>query len=174
MFERTGNLEQARKLAEYWKENSQYLQKQFADSNPLAEERKIRERGEARKRNVDKAMQEGDVSWLDNSLASFLTHLGGGLNVQENAQKVKNEIDKQTAEQIKEMQRKYAAMQQDMTSAQKIQTTYQGVVDKLEGEEKSKQRKERAREAEEVATRLKLNEANDAAIFGYKTRSQLN
>ena len=174
MFERTGNMEQARKLAEYWKENSQYLQKQFADSNPLAEERKIKERGEARKRNVDKAMQEGDVSWLDNSLASFLMHLGGDLNVQEKAQKAKNEVDKQTAKQIEEMQRKYAAMQQDLTSAQKIQTMYQGVVDKLEDKQKSEQRKESAKEAAEVATRLKLNEANDAAIFGYKTRSQLN
>ena len=103
MLERTGNIEEARKLAKYWKENSESLQKQFADSDPLAEERKIKERGEARKRNVDKAMQEGDVSWLDNDLASFLMHLGGGLNVPEHAQKVKNEVDRQTAEQIAEM-----------------------------------------------------------------------
>ena len=170
MLERTGNIEEARKLAEYWKESQQSLQKQFAESDPLAEERRIRERGEARKRNVDKAMQEGDVSWLDNNLASFLMHLGGGLNVQENAQKAKNEVDRQTAEQIAEMQRKYAAMQQDMTSAQKMQAMYQGVVDKLEGQQKS----ELAKDAAEVAARLRLSEANDAAIFSYKTRSQLN
>lgn len=170
MLERTGNIEEARKLAEYWKENSQSLQKQFANSDPLAEERRIRERGEARKRNVDKAMQERDVSWLDNDLASFLTHLSGGLNVQENAQKAKNMVDQQTAEQIADMQRKYAAMQQDMTSAQKQQAVYQGVVDKLEGQQKN----EIAKSAAEVATRLRMNEANDAAIFGYKTKSQLN
>ena len=110
------------------------------------------------------------MSWLDNDLASFLMHLGGGLNVQENAQKAKNEVDRQTAEQIAEMQRKYAAMQQDMTSAQKLQAMYQGVVDKIEGQQKN----ELAKSAAEVAARLRLNEANDAAIFGYKTRSQLN
>ena len=170
MLERTGNIEEARKLAEYWKENSQSLQKQFAESDPLAEERKIRERGEARKRNVDKAMQEGDVSWLDNNLASFLTHIGSGLNIKEYAQKAKNEVDRQTAEQIADMQRKYAAMQQDMTSAQKQQAVYQGVVDKLEGQQKN----ELAKSAAEVIARLRLNEANDAAIFGYKTKSQLN
>ena len=170
MLERTGNIEEARKLAEYWKENSQSLQKQFADSDPLAEERKIRERGEARKRNVDRAMKEGAASLLDNDLASFLTHLSGGLNVQENAQKAKNMVDQQTAEQIADMQRKYAAMQQEMTSAQKMQAVYQGVVDKLEG----KQNNELAKSAAEVTARLRLNEANDAAIFGYKTKSQLN
>lgn len=170
MLERTGNIEEARKLAEYWKENSQSLQKQFADSDPLAEERKIRERGEARKRNVDKAMQEGNVSWLDNDLASFMSHIGGGLNVKEYAQKAKNEVDRQTAEQIADMQRKYADMQQDMTSAQKQQAVYQGVVDKLEGQQKN----EIAKSAAEVTARLRLNEANDAAIFGYKTKSQLN
>ena len=170
MLERTGNIEEARKLAQYWKENSQSLQKQFAESDPLAEERKIRERGEARKRNVDKAMKEGDVSWLDSDLASFLTHIGGGLNIKEYAQKAKNEVDRQTAEQIADMQRKYAAMQQDMTSAQKQQAVYQGVVDKLEGQQKN----ELAKSAVEVTARLRLNEANDAAIFGYKTKSQLN
>ena len=115
-------------------------------------------------------MQEGDVSWLDNDLTSFMFHLTGNLDVNDNAQKVKNEVDRQTAEQIAEMQRKYAAMQQDMTSAQKVQAMYQGVVDKLEGEQK----KDLAKSAAEVAARLRLNEANDAAIFGYKTRSQLN
>ena len=170
MLERTGNIEEARKLAKYWKENSDYLQQQFDASDPLTEEHKIRERGEARKRNVDKAMREGDVSWLDNSLASFLMHLSGGLNVQENAQKAKNEVDKQTAKQIEEMQQKYAALQRDMASADKVQAMYQGVVDKIE----DKQKKDLAKSAAEVATRLRLNEANDAAIFGYKTRSQLN
>lgn len=170
MLERTGNIEEARKMAKYWKENSESLQKQFAESDPLSEERKIKERGEARKRNVDKAMQEGDVSWLDNDLASFMFHLTGNLDVNDNAQKVKNEVDRQTAEQIAEMQRKYAAMQQDMNSAQKVQGMYQGVVDKLEGEQK----KDLAKSAAEVAARLRMSEANDAAIFGYKTKSQLN
>ena len=181
MLERTGNIEKARKLAEYWKENSQSLQKQFADSDPLAEERKIRERGEARKRNIDRAMKEGAASLLDNDLASFLTHLSGGLNVQENAQKAKNMVDQQTTEQIADMQRKYAAMQQDITSAQKQQTVYQGVVDKLEGQQKNELAKlaaesaaESAKAAAEVTARQRLNEANDAAIFGYKTKSQLN
>ena len=181
MLERTGNIEEARKLAEYWKENSQSLQKQFADSDPLAEERKIRERGEARKRNIDRAMKEGTASLLDNDLASFLTHLSGGLNVQENAQKAKNMVDQQTTEQIADMQRKYAAMQQDITSAQKQQTVYQGVVDKLEGQQKNELAKlaaesavESAKAAAEVTARQRLNEANDAAIFGYKTKSQLN
>ena len=181
MLERTGNIEEARKLAEYWKENSQSLQKQFADSDPLAEERKIRERGEARKRNIDRAMKEGTASLLDNDLASFLTHLSGGLNVQENAQKAKNMVDQQTTEQITDMQRKYAAMQQDITSAQKQQTVYQGVVDKLEGQQKNELAKlaaesaaESAKAAAEVTARQRLNEANDAAIFGYKTKSQLN
>ena len=181
MLERTGNIEEARKLAEYWKENSQSLQKQFADSDPLAEERKIRERGEARKRNIDRAMKEGTASLLDNDLASFLTHLSGGLNVQENAQKAKNMVDQQTTEQIADMQRKYAAMQQDITSAQKQQTVYQGVVDKLEGQQKDKLAKlaaesaaESAKAAAEVTAHQRLNEANDDAIFGYKTKSQLN
>ena len=181
MLERTGNIEEARKLAEYWKENSQSLQKQFADSDPLAEERKIRERGEARKRNIDRAMKEGTASLLDNDLASFLTHLSGGLNVQENAQKAKNMVDQQTTEQIADMQRKYAAMQQDITSAQKQQTVYQGVVDKLEGQQKNELAKlaaesavKSAKAAAEVTARQRLNEANDAAIFGYKTKSQLN
>ena len=181
MLERTGNIEEARKLAEYWKENSQSLQKQFADSDPLAEERKIRERGEARKRNIDRAMKEGTASLLDNDLANFLTHLSGGLNVQENAQKAKNMVDQQTTEQIADMQRKYAAMQQDITSAQKQQTVYQGVVDKLEGQQKNELAKlaaesaaESAKAAAEVTARQRLNEANDAAIFGYKTKSQLN
>ena len=181
MLERTGNIEEARKLAEYWKENSQSLQKQFADSDPLAEERKIRERGEARKRNIDRAMKEGTASLLDNDLASFLTHLSGGLNVQENAQKAKNMVDQQTTEQIADMQRKYAAMQQDITSAQKQQTVYQGVVDKLEGQQKNELAKlaaesaaKSAAAAAEVTARQRLNEANDAAIFGYKTKSQLN
>ena len=170
MLEKAGNIEEARKLAKYWKENSDYLQQQFEASDPLTEERKIKDRGEARKRNVDKAMQEGDVSWLDNNLASFLMHLSGGLNVQENAQKAKNEVDKQTAKQIEEMQQKYAAMQRDIASADKIQAMYQGVVEKIE----DKQKKDLAKSAAEVATRLRMNEANDAAIFGYKTRSQLN
>ena len=181
MLERTGNIEEARKLAEYWKENSQSLQKQFADSDPLAEERKIRERGEARKRNIDRAMKEGTASLLDNDLASFLTHLSGGLNVQENAQKAKNMVDQQTTEQIADMQRKYAAMQQDITSAQKQQTVYQGVVDKLEGQQKNELAKlaaesaaKSAAAAAEVTARQKLNEANNAAIFEYKTKSQLN
>ena len=181
MLERTGNIEEARKLAEYWKENSQSLQKQFADSDPLAEERKIRERGEARKRNIDRAMKEGTASLLDNDLASFLTHLSGGLNVQENAQKAKNMVDQQTTEQIADMQRKYAAMQQDITSAQKQQTVYQGVVDKLEGQQKNELAKlaaesaaKAAKAAAEAAARQRLNEANDDAIFGYKTKSQLN
>ena len=174
MLERTGNIEEARKLAEYWKENSQSLQKQFADSDPLAEERKIRERGEARKRNIDRAMKEGTASLLDNDLASFLTHLSGGLNVKENAQKAKNMVDQQTTEQIADMQRKYAAMQQDITSAQKQQAVYQGVVDKLEGQQKNELAKSAAEAAAEVTARQRLNEANDAAIFGYKTKSQLN
>lgn len=174
MLERTGNIEEARKLAEYWKESSQSLQKQFADSDPLAEERKIRERGEARKRNIDRAMKEGTASLLDNDLASFLTHLSGGLNVQENAQKAKNMVDQQTTEQIADMQRKYAAMQQDITSAQKQQTVYQGVVDKLEGQQKNELAKLAAESAAEVTARLSLNEANNAAIFGYKTKQQLN
>ena len=185
MLERTGNIEEARKLAEYWKENSQSLQKQFADSDPLAEERKIRERGEARKRNIDRAMKEGTASLLDNDLASFLTHLSGGLNVQENAQKAKNMVDQQTTEQIADMQRKYAAMQQDITSAQKQQTVYQGVVDKLESkqnnelaklaaESAAKSAAAAAAEVAEVAARQRLNEANNAAIFEYKTKSLLN
>ena len=174
MLERTGNIEEARKLAEYWKENSQSLQKQFADSDPLAEERKIRDRGEARKRNIDRAMKEGTASLLDNDLASFLTHLSGGLNVQENAQKAKNMVDQQTTEQIADMQRKYAAMQQDITSAQKQQAVYQGVVDKLEGQQKNELAKLAAESAAEVTARLRLNEANNAAIFGYKTKQQLN
>ena len=181
MLERTGNIEEARKLAEYWKENLQSLQKQFADSDPLAEERKIRERGEARKRNIDRAMKEGTASLLDNDLASFLTHLSGGLNVQENAQKAKNMVDQQTTEQIADMQRKYAAMQQDITSAQKQQAVYQGVVDKLEGKQKNELAKlaaesaaKSAAAAVEVRTRQRLNEANNAAIFEYKTKSQLN
>ena len=181
MLERTGNIEEARKLAEYWKENSQSLQKQFADSDPLAEERKIRERGEARKRNIDRAMKEGTASSLDNDLASFLTHLSGGLNVQENAQKAKNMVDQQTTEQIADMQRKYAAMQQDITSAQKQQAVYQGVVDKLEGQQKNELAKLAAESAAksaaavaEVTARQRLNEANNAAIFEYKTKSQLN
>lgn len=181
MLERTGNIEEARKLAEYWKENSQSLQKQFADSDPLAEERKIRERGEARKRNIDRAMKEGTASLLDNDLASFLTHLSGGLNVQENAQKAKNMVDQQTTEQIADMQRKYAAMQQDITSAQKQQAVYQGVVDKLEGQQKNELAKlaaesaaKSAAAAAEVTARQRLNEANNAAIFEYKTKSQLN
>lgn len=174
MLERTGNIEEARKLAEYWKENSQSLQKQFADSDPLAEERKIRERGEARKRNVDIAMKEGTASLLDNDLASFLTHLSGGLNVKENAQKAKNMVDQQTTEQIADMQRKYAAMQQDITSAQKQQVLYQGVVDKLEGKQNNELAKLAAESAAEVTARLRLNEANNAAIFGYKTKQQLN
>lgn len=170
MLESTGNIDEARKLAKYWKENTQFIQKSFADADPLAEERRIRERGEARKRNVDKAMQEGDVSWLDNDLASFVFHLTGNLDVNDNAQKAKNEVDRQTAEQIADLQRKYASMQQEMTSAQKIQAMYQGVVDKLEGQQKS----EFAKSAAEVAARLRLNDANDAAIFGYKSRQQLN
>lgn len=181
MLERTGNIEEARKLAEYWKENSQSLQKQFADSDPLAEERKIRERGEARKRNIDRAMKEGTASLLDNDLASFLTHLSGGLNVKENAQKAKNMVDQQTTEQIADMQRKYAAMQQDITSAQKQQAVYQGVVDKLEGQQKNELAKltaesaaKAAAAAAEVKARQRLNEANNAAIFEYKTKSQLN
>ena len=174
MLERTGNIEEARKLAEYWKENSQSLQKQFADSDPLAEERKIRERGEARKRNVDRAMKEEDSSWLDSDIASFLTHIGGGLNIKEYAQKAKNEVDRQTAEQIADMQRKYAAMQQDITSAQKQQAVYQGVVDKLESKQNNELAKLAAESAAEVTARLRLNEANNAAIFGYKTKSQLN
>ena len=181
MLERTGNIEEARKLAEYWKENSQSLQKQFADSDPLAEELKIRERGEARKRNIDRAMKEGTASLLDNDLASFLTHLSGGLNVQENAQKAKNMVDQQTTEQIADMQRKYAAMQQDITSAQKQQAVYQGVVDKLEGQQKNELAKlaaesaaKSAAAAAEVTARQRLNEANNAAIFEYKTKSQLN
>ena len=181
MLERTGNIEEARKLAEYWKENSQSLQKQFADSDPLAEERKIRERGEARKRNIDRAMKEGTASLLDNDLASFLTHLSGGLNVKENAQKAKNMVDQQTTEQIADMQRKYAAMQQDITSAQKQQAVYQGVVDKLEGQQKNELAKlaaesaaKSAAAAAEVTARQRLNEANNAAIFEYKTKSQLN
>lgn len=181
MLERTGNIEEARKLAEYWKENLQSLQKQFADSDPLAEERKIRERGEARKRNIDRAMKEGTASLLDNDLASFLTHLSGGLNVQENAQKAKNMVDQQTTEQIADMQRKYAAMQQDITSAQKQQAVYQGVVDKLEGQQKNELAKlaaesaaKSAAAAAEVTARQRLNEANNAAIFEYKTKSQLN
>ena len=177
MLERTGNIEEARKLTEYWKENLQSLQKQFADSDPLAEERKIRERGEARKRNIDRAMKEGTASLLDNDLASFLTHLSGGLNVQENAQKAKNMVDQQTTEQIADMQRKYAAMQQDITSAQKQQAVYQGVVDKLEGQQKNELAKLAAAAAEaaaEVKARQRLNEANNAAIFEYKTKSQLN
>ena len=181
MLERTGNIEEARKLAEYWKENSQSLQKQFADSDPLAEELKIRERGEARKRNIDRAMKEGTASLLDNDLASFLTHLSGGLNVKENAQKAKNMVDQQTTEQIADMQRKYAAMQQDITSAQKQQAVYQGVVDKLEGQQKNELAKlaaesaaKSAAAAAEVTARQRLNEANNAAIFEYKTKSQLN
>ena len=181
MLERTGNIEEARKLAEYWKENLQSLQKQFADSDPLAEERKIRERGETRKRNIDRAMKEGTASLLDNDLASFLTHLSGGLNVQENAQKAKNMVDQQTTEQIADMQRKYAAMQQDITSAQKQQTVYQGVVDKLEGKQNNELAKLAAESAAaaaavtaEVTARQRLNEANNAAIFEYKTKSQLN
>lgn len=110
------------------------------------------------------------MSWLDNDLASFLFHLTGNLDVNDNAQKVKNEVDKQTAEQIAAMQRKYAALQQDMTSAQKIQAMYQGVVDKFEG----KQKDDLAKSAAEVAARLRMSEANDATIFGYSTRSQLN
>jgi hypothetical protein len=57
-----------------------------------------------------------------------------------------------------------------MASAQKQQAVYQGVVDKLEGQQKN----ELAKSAAEVAARLRLSEANDAAIFGYSTRSQLN
>jgi hypothetical protein len=110
------------------------------------------------------------VSWLDNGLADFLFHLTGNLDVNDNAQKAKNEVDRQTAEQIAEMQRRYTAMQQDMASAQKQQAVYQGVVDKLEGQQKN----ELAKSAAEVAARLRLSEANDAAIFGYSTRSQLN
>lgn len=170
MLDRTGNIEEARKLAEWWKENASSMQKQLADADPLAEERRIRERGEARKQDVEKAIRENNWSGLDNSIASFINHLGGNLNLDEVIQKAKNEVDKHTADQIKEMQNRYDSLQRDMSSAEKIESIYQGVVDKIEGEQK----KDLTKDAAEVAARLRMSEANDSVIFGYKTRAQLN
>lgn len=47
---------------------------------------------------------------------------------------------------------------------------YQGIVDKIEAQ----QNKDLELSKAEVAKRLQLAEANDAAIFGYKSQAQMN
>lgn len=165
-----GNVDEARRLAKLWKENADSLRNQLIESNPLSEEQRIKERGESRKQDVEKAIRENNWSILDSSIVSFLNHLGGSLDLNETIKQAKNEVDTQTAEQITKMQRQYASLQQDLASAEKIQSTYQGVVDKFD----SRKKNETAKDAAEVAARLRMTEANDATIFGYSTRSQLN
>ena len=83
MFERTGNKSEAKKLAEYWKQNAEALDKQLQDMDPLSDESKIKEQAKARKAAVDRALKSGDVSWLDNDLASFLFHMTGNMDVED-------------------------------------------------------------------------------------------
>lgn len=166
----SGNLEEARKQAKYWQDSYQQAKESFESGDPIAEERRIRNLAERKKRAAEDALNGTNLEWAKSELGETLFKIMGQPGAATRIQEVKNQVDEEAQNQIKEMQNRYKDREAEMNRAKGFAETYQTVVDKLEKDRDDEFKASRL----EVDKRLALSQRNDQTIASFRAQGEQN
>ena len=166
----SGNLEEAKKQAKYWQDSYHQAKESFESGDPIAEERRIRNLAERRKRAADEALNGTNLEWAKSELGETLFKIMGQPGAATRLQEVKNQVDEEAQAQIREMQNRYKDREAEMNRAKGFAETYQTVVDKLEKDRDDEFKASRL----EVDKRLALSQRNDQTIASFRAQGEQN